>query len=165
MYRKQMYFLQADLPSSFSVEAFASGSFEGKGDTRRLRIDPGEYPALVEGPWGEKSKLRVEKGYLILDVLWRPNSPEMAAKLGIEQLPPVRQSVFLDVTPAGGLDLAPFKNGDLNRLREALGLNNDGQKWAFSDFVGKAAKIKVEHRPNEKNPQDPFTNVTAVTKL
>lgn len=156
--------LMNQLPSSFSLDSFEGGSFEGKGDTRRLRLEPGEYPAIVEGPWKEKTKLRMEKGYLILDVVWRPNKPELAQKLGVEQLPPVRQSIFLDVTPAGGLDMGQYKNGDLNRLREVFGLN-EGQKWAFSDFVGKAALIKVEQRPNEKNPQDPYTNVTAVTKL
>ena len=157
-----------EVPSSFSVDSFAQGSFEGKGDTRRLRIEPKKgYSAIIEGPWQEKGKtgLRIEKGYLILDVMWRVNDPEQATRLGVEKLPLVRQSIFLDVTPAGGLDMAPFKNGDLNRLRDALGLNNDGQRWQFSDFIGKAAKIDVDQRPNEKNPQDPYTNVTAVTKL
>jgi hypothetical protein len=152
--------------SSFSLDAFESGSFEGvKGDTRRLRIEPKEYSAIVEGPWKEKTKLRVEKGFLILDVMWRPADPEQAQKLGIENLPLVRQSIFLDVTPAGGLDMGMYKNGDLNRLREVFDLNADGQKWAFTDFIGKAARIKVEQKPNEKDPQNPFTNVTAVTKL
>jgi len=153
-----------DLPSTFSVEAFSAGSFEGKGDTRRLRIDPKEYPAFVVGPWGEKTKLRVEKQYLILDVIWQPDDKEQQQRLAIEKLPTVRQSVFLDLTPSGALDMGPYKNPDLNKLREVFGLNADGQKWSFADFVGKPARIKVEQKPNKDNPADPFTNVTAVVR-
>lgn len=157
----------ATAPSSFSVDAFAQSTFEGKGDTRRLSsaIEEKEYNAVIEGPWGETTKIRVEKGYPILDVMWRPSDPELQNKLQVEKLPLVRQSIFLDVTPAGGLDFGPFKNGDLNRLRDAIGLNNDGQKWSFADFIGKPAKIKVVHKANEKDAQNPYVNVTAVTKL
>ena len=157
----------AQAPSTFNVESFGSAQFEGKGDTRRMSsaIAEGEYNAIIEGPWGDVTKIRVEKGYPILDIQWRPSSPELQAKLGVEKLPLVRQSIFLDVTPQGGLDLGPFKNGDLNRLRDAIGLNADGQRWSFQDLVGKAAKIKVVHKPNEKDAQNPFVNVTAVTKL
>lgn len=158
----------AQAPSSFNVDSFAQAQFDGaKGDTRRLSsaIEEAEYPAVIEGPWGEVTKIRVEKGYPILDIQWRPSSPELQAKLGVEKLPLVRQSIFLDVTSAGGLDMGPFKNGDLNRLREAIGLNNDGQKWGFPDFIGKPAKIKVVHKPNEKDAANPYVNVTSVTKL
>lgn len=157
---------RGNLPSTFNVDAFASSTFEGKGDTRRVRIAPGEYPAQVIGPWGEKSKLRVESGYLIADILWQVDDEEQRQKLGINQLPPVRQSIFLDVAPGGqGLDMSPLKNGDLNRLREALGLNQEGQNWKFPDFVGRPARIKVVHKPNKDDPENPYVNVTAVAPL
>lgn len=157
----------AQVPSTFNPDAFAQAQFEGKGDTRRLSsaIEEGEYPAVIEGPWGEVTKIRVEKQYPILDIQWRPSAPELQQKLGVEKLPLVRQSIFLDVTESGGLDMAPFKNGDLNRLRDAIGLNTDGQRWTFMDFVGKAAKIKVVHKVNERDAANPFVNVTSVTKL
>lgn len=166
MYRKHpTQVLLNQLPSSFSLDSFEGGSFEGKGDTRRLKLEPKEYNAVIAGPWKEKTKLRAEKGWLILDVVWEVSDPEQQQKLNVEKLPTARQSLFLDVTPSGGLDMGPYKNSDLNKLREAIGLNNEGQKWAFPDFIGKPARIKIEHKPNEKNPQDPFVNVTAVTKL
>jgi hypothetical protein len=152
--------------STFDVGAFAQSSFEGEGDTRRLQIEPKEYNALIVGPWSEKTKLRpTDKGQLIFDVVWQPEDPEQATKLGVEKLPTVRQSIFLDLTPAGGLDMGPFKNAELNKLRALYGLNKAGVKWTFQDFIGKPGKIKVEQRPNEKDPQNPFTNVTAVTAL
>ena len=157
----------AQAPSTFNVDAFGNSQFEGKGDTRRLSsaIVEAEYPAIIEGPWGEVTKIRVEKGYPILDIQWRPSAPELQQKLGVEKLPLVRQSIFLDVTESGGLDMGPFKNGDLNRLREAIGLNADGQRWSFQDFIGKPAKIKVVHKANDKDLQNPYVNVSSVTKL
>jgi len=155
------------LPTSFDLNSFQQASFEGAGDTRRLRIEPKEYPAMVVGPFGEKGKtgLRTEKTYLILDVVWQPSDDEQMKTLGLERLPTVRQSLFLDLTAQGGLDMGPFKNGDLNRLREVFALNDPRLPWKFADFVGRPARIKVEHRPNEKDPANPYTNVTAVSKM
>lgn len=157
------------VPSSFNLDAFVQGSFEGKGDTRRVRVEPKEYNAQIVGPFGEKTKLRQQtndKGaFLILDVVWQPDDPEQAQRLGIEKLPTVRQSIFLDLTANGGLDLGPLKNGDLNRLREAIGLNQDGQKWKWQDFIGRPAKIKVTHKPNPDEPENPYQNVVSVAPL
>lgn len=153
--------------AAFNLEAFSQGSFEGANDTRFLRVEPKEYPAVVVGPFGADkcTRLRVEKEFLILDVVWELNDEAQKAALGVEKLPNVRQSIFLDTTPNGALDMGPFKNGALGRLREALGLNADGQKWSFADFVGRPAKVKIEHKLNEKDPQNPYQNVTAVTKV
>ena len=137
--------------STFNVEAFSSGQFEGANDTRFVRLEPKEYQAVIVGPFGEDKKTRIR------------TSEKQA--LGLERLPTVRQTVFLDLTAQGGLDMGPFKNADLGRLREALNLNAEGQRWSFQEFIGKAAKIKVEQKPNEKDPANPYTNVTAVTKL
>lgn len=153
------------LPSSFNIDAFSQGAYEGKGDTRRIRLEPKEYPAMVVGPWNEKTKLRQEKGFLILDVVWQPDDPEQQARLGLEKLPTVRQSLFLDLTPNHALDMGPLKNGDLNRLREVFDLNQDGKQWKFQDFIGKTAKIKVTHKPNPDDAENPYQNVVAVTKL
>lgn len=156
------------LPSTFDVGAFGAGSFEGEGDTRRLQIEAKEYSAMIEGPFNQKGKTglrQTDKGQLIFDVAWRPDDPEQCKTLGVEQLPTVRQSIFLDLTPNGGLDMGPFKNAELNKLRALYGLNKPGVKWTFQDFIGKPGKIKVEQRPNEKDPQNPFTNVTAVAPM
>lgn len=168
MYRPLQHRPLMSVSSAFDPAAFASGSFEGKGDTRRLQIEAKEYAALIVGPFQEDKKTRIrttDKGKVILDIVWQPDDPAQAQQLGLEKLPTVRQSVFLDLTPGGGLDMGPFKNGDLNRLREVLGLNADGVKWSFADFVGKTALIKVEYRPNEADPQNPYSNVTKVAKL
>jgi len=153
------------LSSSFNVDAFEQSTFEGRGDTRRLRIEPKEYPAQIVGPWKEKTKLRQEQGWLILDVIWQPDDEEQRQKLNVDKLPTVRQSIFLDLTSSGALDMGDLKNGDLNRLREAIGLNEEGKPWKFPDFIGRPARIKVVHKPNKEDPENPYQNVTAVSKI
>ena len=155
------------IDSSFNVEAFGAAQFEGANDTRFLRIEPKEYRAVIIGPFGEDKKTRLrtsDKGFLMLDVVWAPEDEIQRVALGVERLPYVRQTVFLDVTPQGGLDMSPFKNSDLGRLREALGLNTEGQRWSFNDFIGRAGLITVEQKPNEKDSANPYTNVKSVTR-
>lgn len=155
-------------PSTFDPASFGAGSFEGEGDTRRFQMPPKEYSAFIVGPFNEdkKTKIKVtDKGQVILEVVWQPSDAEVQAQFKLEKLPTVRQGIFLDVTESGGLDMGPFKNAELNKLREVFGLNATGLKWSFADFIGKPAKIKVEQRVNKDDANNPFTNVTAVTKL
>lgn len=155
------------VPSSFDPAAFGGSSFEGQGDTRRLQIEAKEYPAFIVGPFGEDRKTRIavsDKGSIQLVVVWQPDDGEQCRKLNIEKLPTISQRIFLDVTEGGGLDMGPFKNAELNKLREVFGMNAPGVKWSFADFCGKSATIKVEQKINKDDPQNPFTNVTAVKK-
>lgn len=154
------------IPSSFDPASFGAGSFEGEGDTRRFQLPAKDYPAFIVGPFGEDKKTRIrttEKGQVILEVVWQPSDPEVQSANKLEKLPTVRQSIFLDLTDSGGLDMGPFKNAELNKLRTVFGLNTSGMKWSFADFIGKPAKITVEQRPNKDDPQNPYTNVKAVT--
>lgn len=156
------------LPTGFSIDAFQQGSFEGAGDTRRIQLEEKDYVALVEGPFGEEGKTRLratDKGQLILDVMWRLDDPEQRQKLGLEKLPLKRQSIFLDLTPQGGLDMSAYKNSELNRLREAFGLNEDGKPWSFRDFIGKPATVKLKNSANKDDPENPYQNIVAVAKV
>lgn len=162
------HLFHAPLPSGFDPATFGQAQFEGQNDTRFLLIDAKEYPAVIKGPWGDDkaTKLRTtEKGQLILDVVYTVDDEAQRQRLNVNQLPSVRQSIFLDLTEGGGLDMGPFKNSALGRLRDALGLNSAGQKWAFADFVGKVVKIKVGHRPDKNDPSKVYTDVEAVTKM
>jgi hypothetical protein len=154
------------IQGTFSLEAFQQSQFEGAGDTRFLLIDAKEYMAMIKGPYGQErcTRLRQEKDYLIFDVVFELDDPEQKQKLGVENLPSVRKSIFLDLTESGGLDMGPFKNGDLNRLRDVCGLNEEGKSWKFSDFIGKPVRVKVKHRPDQADPKKVYLDVGEVTK-
>lgn len=158
---------RATLPSGFNVEAFANSSFEGEGDTRRLLIEEKEYNAVVVGPFNEEKATRLrptDKGQLILDVVWQVDDPEQQSRLGITKMPTKRQSIFLDLTAGGALDMGEYKNAELNKLREVFDLNAPGVQWKFSDFVGRTALVKLKNGANKDDPNNPYQNIVAVTK-
>lgn len=59
----------------------------------------------------------------------------------------VRQSIMLDLTPEGGLDMGKGMNVQLGKVREAVGLNTPGSPFSFRMIQGRSAKVKVEHEP------------------
>lgn len=153
------------LPATFNVEAFAQGQFEGENDTRFLRLEtPKEYRCVVKGPFNDPKATRLmttDKGSLLLVVVLEVQDEEQRQRLNVSKLPDLRQSIFLDVTPQGGLDMSPYKNGALGRFRDALGLNAPGQRWSFADFVGRPVIAQADSAPNDKDPTNPYVNVTA----
>ena len=52
---------------------------------------------------------------------------------------------FLDINPQGGLDNSKGKNNQQRKYREATGLNNPGEPFAWRMLTGKVVKVKVAH--------------------
>lgn len=128
-----------------------------------------EYVPIPEGEWTasiKDVKPRMAKESAILDVLWRIDDPsgQVKASTGLDENI-VRQSIFLDVTPAGGFDLGKGKNVQLGKVRDAVGQNVPGQPWAPSNLKGAAARIKTGQRMADDGSGRIYSDVKAVTKL
>lgn len=122
------------------------------------------YTPVPEGEWNavvKEIKPRQAKEAIILDVLWAVEEPEVIQATGMK-VPIVRQSIFLDMTESGGLDIGKGKNIGLGKLREALGQNQKGQAWAPGNMLGGVAKIRVAHRMYEDTIQADVKGVTAL---
>jgi hypothetical protein len=149
--------------STFDPNAFANAQFTDANATTFAPIPEGEFVASVD-----KQAIRTtEKGNVILDVTWKIDDPQVAEETGIAS-PSVRQSIFLDITPSGGLDFGKGKNVGLGRLREALNQNNAGQPWSFGNLVGAVAKIRVTQRivrDDATGVENIYNDVRGVTKL
>lgn len=139
----------------FDTESFLSTTVEGEMSTEFVPVPEGEYTAIIKDV-----KARQAKSSHIMDVVWEIDDPEVREVTGMEN-PTVRQSIFLDMTESGSLDLGKGKNIALGRLREALGQNGPGA-WAPSMLLGQAAKVRVEHRIYEGKT---FADVKAVASL
>jgi len=72
-----------------------------------------------------------------------------------------RYEMMLDLTPEGGLDFGKGMNARLGKAREACGLNNKGQPFAFDMFIGHSVKGQVSHIEYEGNLQ---ANCKGITK-
>lgn len=149
----------------FDPQQFLEMQVTDSNDTKVIQVAVGEYLAVIEKiearEWQKKDDPSVNGKSL--DVTWNIDDPEQKAIIGRDKLL-VRQSVGLDFTDAGGLDMGKGRNAQLGRLREAVGQNRAGQAWGFSMLVGGMAKVKVSHRPDDRNPGDVFAEIKAVAK-
>ncbi len=123
----------------FDSDTFMSGTVEGENSTVFIPVPEGEFQALAE-----KVESRNANGYVILDVTWSIDDDSVVTATGRDKNT-ARQSIFLDMTDAGGIDMGQGKNIQLGKLREAIGQNGPGA-WSPSMILGNVAKIRVAHR-------------------
>lgn len=134
----------------FDPEAFLNETIEGANDTQYQTVPAGEYTGMIEKidmPQGRTTK----DGNPIypLDIMWVLLDEDLKASLGRDKII-VRQSVFLDITEAGGLDMGKGKNVPLGKLREALGLNSSGFSLRQLSGAGPAL-VNVSEEPDKQD--------------
>lgn len=66
----------------------------------------------------------------------------------------VTDRAFLDLTPQGQLDNAPGRNRAQKNYRDATGLNNPGEPFAWRMLSGKVVKVKISHEMYNNVPQE-----------
>jgi len=144
---------------SFDIDA-AVGPVQGANDTSLPLIPEGEYPAIVDKYEGRQ--IETKRGpATVVDITWAVDDATAKEVTGMEK-PTIRQSVFLDMTAEGGIDMGEGKNVQLGRLREALGLNNPDVPFEFSQLAGQAGMILVSHNPDKNDPDTVYANVKKV---
>lgn len=148
--------------STFDPNAFMNASFSEANDTQYVQVPEGEYQATVDKV--EAKVVGTETPRPILNLSWKITDPAVQTATGRAENY-VRQTIWLDVTEAGGLDFGKGKNVGLGKLREALGQNKPGQSWAPGMLVGGVAVVKVKHSIDRRDGVTINAEVNAVTKL
>lgn len=152
--------------SMFDPSSFLEMSVAESNSTVSIPVPAGEFVAFVDKvearPWTKKDD--PSKSGVALDILWNIDDANVKAMLDREKVT-AKQGIMLDLTDTGGLDMGKGKNVGLGRLREACGLNEPGQPFAFRMLEGKAAKVVIEHRADPKNSEIIYAEVKAVAKL
>lgn len=141
--------------SQFDAESFLNVSVEGELETRIEPIPPGEYRAMIE-----KIEARQQGEYSIMEVFWKIEDPELAAELGREKLT-CRQSIFLDISEMGTIDLAKGKNVQLGRLRAAVDQNGP-EAWSPRDLMAQMAVVQVAQRKKDEEVYDYVKSVAHI---
>lgn len=72
----------------------------------------------------------------------------------------VTDSIFLDVTPSGGLDMSPGKNRGLRRYFEATGLNKPGS--SLNSLAGRMLKVVLRHELASDGSGDVYERVDSI---
>lgn len=150
---------------TFNADSFLSSSISGSNSTKLIPCPQGEYPAVIEkiGARQVTSKEGTETR-VVLELTWLVEDDGAKQATGRDQVQ-VKQGIFLDLQPDGGLDMSEGKNVGLGRVREALGLNSPTDDFSFQMLPGRMAKIAVTHRDDPKDPENKFADVRAVTAL
>ena len=104
---------------------------------------------------------RTSGDWVLLDITWIVDEEEAREVTGMKE-PTVRQSVFLDITDSGGLDMSEGKNVQLGRVRKALGQNDPEIAWFPSMIVGGTARGKITQRPDKNDPERIYNAVNAL---
>lgn len=147
--------------SAFNPDLFMQTETNDSNSTRLVPVPEGEYPGVIKSI---NPRVVGQNGSPVLDVVYGIDDEGVKKVTGMNE-PTVRQSIWLDVTESGGLDMSEGKNVQLGRLREALGQNQRGKPWAPTMLVGQVAKVKVTHTTDKNDPEIVYANVGAVTKL
>ena len=147
---------------SFDAQSFLDATITGSNDTKIIPVPIGEYMGIIDKvtPRQWQSKDGTQSGVAI-DILWLIEDAGVKQLLGRETVT-CKQGIMLDLNASGGLDLSKGKNIGLGRLREAIGKNEEGQSFSFSQLQGTCAKVSVSHRISG---EDTFAEVKGVAKL
>lgn len=150
----------------FNPDQFLEAVITDANSTSSLPVPVGEYIAVVKTikarEW--KGKNDPTQGGMILDVTWSIDDENVKAAMDRKEVT-CRQSIMLDMSESGGLDISKGKNVGLGRLREALGLNVPGQPFKFDMIVGRPAKVSVAHRTDPSDTSKIYDEVKMVAKL
>lgn len=150
------------MSSVFDPSSVLNETYSESNSTARIPIPEGEHPGVIEDVQINQWQTRDgSKSGLKLDVRWAVDSAEAREATGLPS-PTCRQSIMLDLTEQGGLDMSRGKNTNLGRLRAATGLNTPGEPFAFSMLVGKAARVKIAHRVDGENIYDEVKGVVSL---
>ncbi len=148
---------------SFDPTTFLNTTVEEANDTKVTPCPAGEYVAVATKvdakPWASKDG---SSSGVRLEVTWEIDDDNVKSLLGRDKVTS-RQSIMLDLTETGALDLGKGKNVGLGRLREALDLNTAGSAFAFSMIEGRLAKVSVTHRINGEDIYDEVKKVASAS--
>lgn len=86
------------------------------------------------------------------------NDPVEFARVGVAKVI-IQDSIMLNLTDAGGIDLAPGKNGRLRQYREALNMNTAGEPFNPRNMVGRPIRAKIKHDPYQGEIFDKIDSV------
>lgn len=152
----------------FDVNNFMNAVITEVNDTKIVPCPAGEYHALIEKV--EPKSGTIGKGERIGET-WASLQLTMAIEdeavktFCARDKVVVSNSVMLDLTPSGGLDMGKGRNIALGRLREATGLNAPGSAFSPLMLVGRRIKVAIKHVPGYRDPSTLVAEVAGITKI
>lgn len=146
--------------SQFDADAFMNSSVAEANSTQYTPVPEGEFQASI----ASVTPRSTNTGKALLNIGWKVDDETVRVETGMAE-PMVYQTIWLDVTDSGGLDMGKGKNVGLGKLRDALGQNKPGQPWSPGMLVGQVALIRVAHSIDKRDNVSIQAEVKAVAAL
>jgi hypothetical protein len=150
--------------SAFEPSAFLDAAI-AEPNTRRPPLTPGDYIATISDmkadSWTGKQDPSKKGIKFNLTLKVQITDPNTQAAQGASEIT-LFDTIMLDTTPAGGIDMAPGKNTRLGRYRTALGMNEAGQTFVPRQMVGRSIRVKVAHETYQGEIQDKIDSVAKI---
>ncbi len=144
--------------SSFDPVNFMNASFDGSFSTEFMPVPEGEFRASIK----EVTPGVTTTGKPYMRVQWIIDSEEARQATNMAE-PKCSQTLWLDVTESGGLDMGKGRNVGLGRLRAAVDQNTGS--WQPGMLIGKVATVKVKHSIDKRDGQTIQAEVSAVAHI
>ncbi len=133
--------------------------------TARPALTPGDYLATIgelkAESWTKKDDASKSGMKFNVGLKIQVTSAEEQARQGSSEVT-LFDTIFLDTTPSGGLDMSPGKNNQLRRYRVATKLNEPGQSFKPSMMTGRQVKVRVINEPYQGEMKDRVDSVASV---
>jgi hypothetical protein len=153
--------------SQFDPAAFLDATLDAP-LVKRPPLPVGDYVAVIGSPTTRTwvSPKDPTKSGVAVDLPLTIEVPaETQSALGLTQATiSSKDGIMLDLTPSGGIDSTPGKNGKLRRYRDALDMNKPGDKFSFRQMEGKVLKVKIGHREYPEGSGDLFEEVVGIAR-
>lgn len=158
---------------AFDAKSFMEQKVSAPMDTERARVAEGQYRFMIDAGegWIEFNSGTISKGeragqpWVSATIRCLCQDEAVKAELGRDKVV-VRKQFFLDLDATGQIATGKGQNVDLGQMREALNQNDAKKPWDFSKLEGAGPFMgEVRHRPNEKNPNEPFAEIGRVAKV
>lgn len=124
---------------------------------RRPPLNVGDYLAMIGEitcvPWQSKDGTKSGLRYVVPLSLQVPLEEKARLGLNIDTIK-LTDSIMLDQTENGSLDFSPGKNNQLRKYREALNMNQAGEKFSARKMQGQPVLVKLTHEIYEGEVQE-----------
>ena len=133
--------------SAFDAESFLDVEVEGSNTTEYTPVpEMDDALSLIKDVSAAQSS-KDDKVYTRLNVVYIIQEEEAQEATKLEE-PTVRQTIFLDMTDDGRIDMSEGKNIQLGRLRAACGLNEGA--FSFRQLQGQNVRTRIKHRSGDE---------------
>ena len=153
------------MDSSFNPEQFLGSALTAP-LTKRPPADASRpYSAVIQmpkiRPWNSDKGGEHREGFAA-DIGLEVQLPDdVASRVGQPKIT-LNDSVFLDTTVGGGLDMAPGRNRGLRRYYEATGLNKPGT--TMQHLAGQLIKVLLSHDVAKDGSGDIYERIASIAK-